>query len=130
MLLRNKSAVVTGCNRGIGKAIIENFAKNGANIWACIRKKDIEFSNFNIKLEIGIDLWTIISKPLSFFFHEDFDSDFESDFVFPQEEFEGDFELLLEEYLGDGAHEKKHDINIDIIIFLYIIIFNLSFKLR
>ena len=44
MLLRNKSAVVTGCNRGIGKAIIENFAKNGANIWACIRKPDKEFS--------------------------------------------------------------------------------------
>ena len=44
MLLRNKSAVVTGCNRGIGKAIIENFAKNGANIWACTRKSDKEFS--------------------------------------------------------------------------------------
>ena len=56
MLLRNKSAVVTGCNRGIGKAIIENFAKNGANIWACIRKPDKEFSIYlkNLQKKTGV----------------------------------------------------------------------------
>lgn len=46
MLLQNKTAVVTGCKRGIGKAIIETFAKNGANIWACTRKPDNDFSKY------------------------------------------------------------------------------------
>ncbi len=43
MLLRGKTAIVTGCNRGIGKAIMEIFAKNGADIFACIRKESDEF---------------------------------------------------------------------------------------
>ena len=37
MLLKNKTVVLTGCNRGIGKAILGVFAKNGASIWACVR---------------------------------------------------------------------------------------------
>lgn len=37
MILENKNAVITGCNRGIGRAILECFAINGANIWACMR---------------------------------------------------------------------------------------------
>ncbi len=43
MLLNNKTAVITGCNRGIGFSILENFAKNGANIIACVRKSSQEF---------------------------------------------------------------------------------------
>lgn len=35
--LEGKNAVITGCNRGIGKAILERFASEGANIIACIR---------------------------------------------------------------------------------------------
>lgn len=38
MLLSGKVAVITGCNRGIGKAITTVFAKQGANIIACARK--------------------------------------------------------------------------------------------
>ena len=30
MLLKNKTAVITGCNRGIGKEILNIFSENGA----------------------------------------------------------------------------------------------------
>jgi len=43
MLLANKCAVITGCNRGIGAAIMRKFAQNGANIFACARKESEEF---------------------------------------------------------------------------------------
>lgn len=46
MLLQSKSAVVTGSNRGIGKAIVEAFARNGADVWACARQPDDSFEAF------------------------------------------------------------------------------------
>ena len=42
-MLKNKNAIITGSNRGIGKSVLEKFAENGCNIWACARKKNIEF---------------------------------------------------------------------------------------
>lgn len=45
MLLKGKTAVITGCNRGIGREILIAFAKNGADIWACVRKPNEEFEN-------------------------------------------------------------------------------------
>ena len=48
MLLQNKTAVVTGCNRGIGKKIIEVFSANGATVFACVRNISEEFKS-NIK---------------------------------------------------------------------------------
>ena len=50
MLLKNKSAIITGCNKGIGKEILEIFSENGANIFACVRKIDSELENFTNKL--------------------------------------------------------------------------------
>ena len=48
MLLKNKTAVVTGCNRGIGKKILEVFSANGAAVFACVRNISKEFkSNIN-----------------------------------------------------------------------------------
>lgn len=50
MLLKNKTAVITGCNRGIGKATMEVFARNGADIFACVRKETEEFSELASRL--------------------------------------------------------------------------------
>jgi 3-oxoacyl-[acyl-carrier protein] reductase len=36
-LLKNKVAVISGANRGIGKCIVETFAENGADVIACMR---------------------------------------------------------------------------------------------
>jgi 3-oxoacyl-[acyl-carrier protein] reductase len=49
--LANKTAVITGCNRGIGKAILAKFASEGANIVACTRKIDDALSLFYEELE-------------------------------------------------------------------------------
>ena len=50
MLLKGKTAVITGCNRGIGKAILEAFVKNGADVFALIRKEKQEFTDYCAKL--------------------------------------------------------------------------------
>lgn len=46
MLLAGKTAVITGCNRGIGKAILERYVKNGARVFAVIRKENPEFLKY------------------------------------------------------------------------------------
>lgn len=51
MLLQSKTAVITGCNRGIGKALLEVFAENGADIFACVRKETDEFTEIKENLE-------------------------------------------------------------------------------
>ena len=57
-MLKGKTAFITGTNRGIGKAILEEFAKNGANIIAHARKETPEFirmiSEFSQKY--GVDI--------------------------------------------------------------------------
>jgi 3-oxoacyl-[acyl-carrier protein] reductase len=58
MLLNDKCAVVTGCNRGIGKSILETFAANGADIWACARTESEDFllhiNNLENKYKVNI----------------------------------------------------------------------------
>lgn len=53
-----KTVLITGCNRGLGLAILQKYAINGYNVIACIRKENVEFSaickdfeeNNNIKI--------------------------------------------------------------------------------
>lgn len=61
MLLQNKNAIITGCNRGIGKAILTAFAENGANIWAIARKPSPEFEAFiqELSQKHNVEIWSI-----------------------------------------------------------------------
>ena len=58
MLLKGKTAVVTGCNRGIGKAILERMAANGADVFAVVRRENSEFSEYcaNFAETCGVDI--------------------------------------------------------------------------
>lgn len=51
MLLEKKTAIITGCNRGIGKSILERFAQNGADVFAIVRKEREEFITYCKELE-------------------------------------------------------------------------------
>lgn len=43
MLLAGKHAVITGALKGIGRATVEAFAKQGANVFACCQHEDTQF---------------------------------------------------------------------------------------
>ena len=43
MLLEGKNALITGAARGIGAAMVEVFAREGANVWAFARTPDARF---------------------------------------------------------------------------------------
>lgn len=58
-ILEGKNAIITGCPRGIGNAILENFAKHGANVWACARKLTPDFearcNELSVKYAVQIE---------------------------------------------------------------------------
>lgn len=47
----NKTALITGSNRGIGKELVRTFAEAGYDIWACSRKADKQFEEDINELE-------------------------------------------------------------------------------
>lgn len=51
MLLKGKTAIITGSNRGIGSEILKLFSENGCNIISCSRNITQEFIISNNKLE-------------------------------------------------------------------------------
>lgn len=57
------NVIITGSNRGIGRAIVEIFAKNGANVWACARKPTEDFEADMAMLAEKYGVWI---KPVYF----------------------------------------------------------------
>lgn len=60
-LLKGKTSIITGANKGIGLEIVKTLAKNGSNIIACSRKKyaDFEKEIETIKSSYGIEVYNI-----------------------------------------------------------------------
>lgn len=58
MKFMNKTVIITGSNRGIGKQLVESFANEGYDIWACTRKESDEFSSFidDIRSKACVDI--------------------------------------------------------------------------
>lgn len=50
-MLRGKTAVITGCLKGIGRETLGVFARNGANIFACAQYEDKELVSYIEELE-------------------------------------------------------------------------------
>lgn len=50
MLLQGKTALITGCLKGIGRESMELFARHGANIWACCQHEEPVFEAAAAKL--------------------------------------------------------------------------------
>ena len=57
------NVIITGSNRGIGKALVEAFASSGANIWACARKATPEFELWLKEMASQAGVWI---KPVYF----------------------------------------------------------------
>ena len=62
-LLAGKNAIVTGTARGIGHKIVEVFAANGANVWACARKQTPEMDAYCKELS---EKYSVEVKPIYF----------------------------------------------------------------
>ncbi|MBO6303241.1 MAG: SDR family oxidoreductase [Ruminiclostridium sp.] len=52
-----QNVIITGANRGIGKALVKAFAENGDNVWACLRKENDEFLSYIDDLQKANRVW-------------------------------------------------------------------------
>lgn len=59
--LEGRTALITGCNRGVGRAIMQELVIQGANIIACTRKRTTEQDAFYMQcnLEYGVQVYPI-----------------------------------------------------------------------
>ena len=57
MLLQGKNALITGAQRGIGAAMVEVFAREGANVWAFARKPSVTFEVRCARLADQYGVW-------------------------------------------------------------------------
>ena len=61
MLLEGKNALITGAARGIGAAMVEVFAREGANVWAFARTPD---ARFEARLAMAAGKYGVWIKPV------------------------------------------------------------------
>ena len=61
MLLKHKTSIITGCNRGIGLRILKTFAQNGSNVFACYRQQSEEIINNckNLSKKCGVKIYPV-----------------------------------------------------------------------
>ena len=55
--MKGKNIIITGANRGIGKVLVEMFAKAGTNVWAWMRKESESFIMWKAELERVHNVW-------------------------------------------------------------------------
>ena len=57
-LLKGKTAIITGCNRGIGRATLEKFCAYGADVFALVRQESESFLQDieKLKAQYGVDI--------------------------------------------------------------------------
>ncbi len=60
-MLRGKTSIITGSNRGIGRAILGKFAEQGSDIFACARTENPEFEEDikDLSDKYGVEIFPI-----------------------------------------------------------------------